>query len=377
MPPATSSKRDPRVDVLRGFALLMIFVDHIPNNLLSLATMHNFGFSDAAEVFVLLAGFSSMMAYGKVFERDGTRSGLRKIFMRLARIYLYQVALLLATLGVVFVWTRSYGLQPTIVAPILNHPVKGLAHALTLHAVPSYLDILPLYVVLFAAFPLIYFGLHRSVWLTLTFSALIWLAANLYPDFNLPNWIDGETWFFDPFAWQFLFTVGAALAMYSAGHGGALPRIPWLVWLCVIYLIFAFFEAAPWSAWHLPNLQIFGVPPPDKTHLDILRLLDMLALTYLLLSSQKALTIASMRSLRVIEACGRHSLEIFAAGCILALFGRLLFRTYGAGAAMQITVNVLGLVVMCLLGLYLERRRNAPAKASLQRSENKTQQFLA
>ncbi len=59
-----ASKRDLRVDVLRGISLLMIFIDHIPDNSLGLVTIHNFGFSDAAEVFVLLAGFSSMLAYG-------------------------------------------------------------------------------------------------------------------------------------------------------------------------------------------------------------------------------------------------------------------------------------------------------------------------
>jgi hypothetical protein len=45
---ASTSKRDPRIDVLRGLALLMIFVDHIPGNVLSLITLRNFGFSDAA-----------------------------------------------------------------------------------------------------------------------------------------------------------------------------------------------------------------------------------------------------------------------------------------------------------------------------------------
>src|SRR5580704_14279789 len=77
--PAVSSKRDPRIDVMRGMALLMIFVDHIPGNLLSSATLQNFGFSDAAEVFVFLAGMSSMLAYGKAFERDGAIGGLRRI----------------------------------------------------------------------------------------------------------------------------------------------------------------------------------------------------------------------------------------------------------------------------------------------------------
>src|ERR1700743_2832614 len=61
--PVRSSRRDPRIDVFRGLSLLMIFIDHIPQNALGVTTLHNFSFSDAAEVFVLLAGFSSMLAY--------------------------------------------------------------------------------------------------------------------------------------------------------------------------------------------------------------------------------------------------------------------------------------------------------------------------
>jgi hypothetical protein len=64
----------------------------------------------------------------------------------------------------------------------------------------------------------------------------------------------------------------------------------------------------------------------------------------------------------LLEACGRHSLEVFAVGCVLALFGRLLFRTFGAGPAMQITVNAVGLAIMCLVGLWLDRRRHAPLR---------------
>ena len=105
-----ASKRDPRIDVLRGIALVMIFVDHIPGNTLSLVTLRNFGFSDAAEVFVLLAGMSSMLAFGRVFEREGARSGLRRIVLRLARIYLFQIGLLLTTLAVVLLWTTHHQL---------------------------------------------------------------------------------------------------------------------------------------------------------------------------------------------------------------------------------------------------------------------------
>jgi hypothetical protein len=360
MPPVGASKRDPRVDVLRGLALLMIFIDHIPGNVISLVTMRNFGFSDAAEVFVLLAGFSSMLAYGGLFKRKGAGSGLRRIVLRLVRLYLFQIGLLLTTLGVVLIWTTHYQQQPIILAPILNAPAAGLAHALTLHAVPSYLDILPLYIVLLAAFPLVYIGLRKNVWLALCISAGVWLAANLGDNLNLPNWMDGKNWYFDPFAWQFLFTIGAALAMLSAAHDGALPRVKWLAWLCGIYLGLAFLVSAPWAEWHLPSLHPLTMPTPDKTHLSALRLLDMLALTYLLLSSTRLRALASGRSLRLLEACGRHSLEVFAVGCILALFGRLMFRTFGAGLVMQIPVNAIGLATMCLVGLWLERERYVP-----------------
>jgi hypothetical protein len=56
------SKHDLRVDAVRGISLLMIFADHASANILSRITLHNFGFADAAEIFVLLAGFSTMVA---------------------------------------------------------------------------------------------------------------------------------------------------------------------------------------------------------------------------------------------------------------------------------------------------------------------------
>ena len=67
--PAVRPPRDGRVDALRGVALLMMFVDHIPQNLLNRFTLRNIGFADAAEIFVLLAGFASMLAYGRVVRR--------------------------------------------------------------------------------------------------------------------------------------------------------------------------------------------------------------------------------------------------------------------------------------------------------------------
>lgn len=214
-----------------------------------------------------------------------------------------------------------------------------------------------LHIFLFATFPLVYFGLKASPAATVAVSASIWLAANLYSDLNLPNWITGAGWFFDPFAWQFLFTIGAALAIVSTRFGGNLPRIRWLVWSCVFYLIFALLEGATWRDWNLPDLRSIRIAPPDKTHLHVLRLLEMLALTYLVLSSAAFRAFVRHSVFKPIEACGRQSLEVFAAGCAFALFGRLLFRTYGEGVGIQVAVNLAGLAAMFSLALYLEHWR--------------------
>jgi hypothetical protein len=354
-----ASKRDPRIDVIRGMALLMIFVDHIPGNALGLATLRNFGFSDAAEVFVFLAGMSAMLAYGKGFQRDGTLGGLHRVFRRWGRLYLFHVGLFLTTCLIVLLWTTHYHLQPRFVAPIINAPISGLIRGLLLQALPSYLDILPLYLVLLAAFPLIYFGLRRNLWLALAASATLWLAANLNADLNLPNWINHGRWFFNPFAWQFLFTIGAAFALPTATDKRSVRRISWVAWLCIAYLGFAFLEAAPWADWNLPDLRPIILAAPDKTLLAPLRLLDVLSLAYLLLSSDGLRMLAGRRIFRPLEICGRHSLEVFAVGCIAALLGRLLFRTYGAGIEAQIAINVIGIAMMCVVGLWLEKRRTS------------------
>jgi hypothetical protein len=40
------------IDFWRDFALQTIFIDHVSGNIFSYATIKNFGFSDAAEIFV-------------------------------------------------------------------------------------------------------------------------------------------------------------------------------------------------------------------------------------------------------------------------------------------------------------------------------------
>lgn len=220
---AQQPRRDSRVDVLRGLALLMIFIDHVPGNLLSLITLRNFGFADAAELFVLLAGFASMAAYGRSFSRDGIMPGLRRVLLRCLHLYLFQALLLVTVLVVAGSWVHNIGAVPESDAAVVHAGLNGLQHGLTLQALPASLNILPLYIILLALFPLIYGLMTISPLGALLASCGLWLCVNLEPSINLPNWLDGQRWFFDPFAWQFLFVIGALGAVILRRYGGNLP----------------------------------------------------------------------------------------------------------------------------------------------------------
>ncbi|WP_144426429.1 OpgC domain-containing protein [Methylobacterium sp. ARG-1] len=354
--------RDARVDVLRGFALLMIFIDHIPRNAPASFTLHNLGFSDAAEIFVLLAGYSSMVAYGGLFGRAGIRATLVRIGRRCLRIYLFQAGLLLATLVIVRIWMDLTGLTPRFgVAPLLQMGLlPGLLRGLALNALPNYLDILPLYILLLALFPAIYFGMRRGIWGVLALSGTLWLAANVDHTLNLPNAaaVD-DGWYFNPFAWQFLFVIGAALAVAVRAGDGLLPWRNWAAALAFAYLAFGLLQGGSWGEWGLPDLRPLAIAGPDKSHVGPLRLLHILALTYLIFSAPAMRRLSGWRPLRLIDACGRHSLEIFAAGCLAALIGRILYRTFDATWPLQIAVNLTGLALMLGLAKLLDARAEA------------------
>lgn len=367
--------RDARIDVLRGLALITIFIDHVPANPLTFATMRNFGFADAAELFVILAGVSSMAAYGGAFERIGAGAGVRRVLARCLRLYVFQIGLLLTTLAVVHQWRAHLGLEPQNIDPFFERPLTAIGHALALHALPASLDILPLYIVLLGAFPLIYAGVRFQPWAALLLSAALWGAVNVDRNINFTNWLDGQGWFFNPMAWQFLFTLGVIGAVILRANGGGLPRRRGLVIASWAYLIGSCVIAAPWTVWGLAAWHPFAFDPADKTSLDPRRLLHILAVVYLVLSSPAFRQLAAAPALSWLARCGRHSLEVFALGTLLALVFRLLFETFGPSPLLKILVNVVGIGALVLLAFVLERRK-ARLATTLARADQRVTEIV-
>ncbi len=52
--PVPAGERELRLDLFRGIALWLIFIDHLPTNILTWFTIRNYGFSDATEIFIFI-----------------------------------------------------------------------------------------------------------------------------------------------------------------------------------------------------------------------------------------------------------------------------------------------------------------------------------
>jgi hypothetical protein len=85
--------RDLRLDLLRGFANWQVFINHIPNNMLNWIATENYGFSDAADLFIFISGFTALFVYARIMlERSALIAGTR-IFRCAWQIYVAQVLL--------------------------------------------------------------------------------------------------------------------------------------------------------------------------------------------------------------------------------------------------------------------------------------------
>jgi hypothetical protein len=350
---SSGSQRDLRIDFFRGLALLFIFVDHVPDNVGAKFTLRNFGFADAAEVFVLLAGFSAVLAYGRTFESQGFKAGFSRVLDRVREIYVWHLALLVVC-GVGLTFAASYFGNFAYMKNIGVHvfsddPTRSSVLAGLLVNQPNSLNILPLYIVLMLFWlPLVLWLLPRNPWQALVLSLGLWAAANLV-SVNLPSMQNPQGWVFNPFAWQLLITVGALTAHFY--RRGEIRYSAPLMWSAIAYLTFAFLFVAPWT--QVPGLQNARVFAPDmlgnldKTYLSLWRLANVVALGYLvliLLSPQTGWLTRPMA--RLVEDCGRYSLQIFCLGTVLSFAGWIVLVETGYGLGLQILVNFIGIGIL-------------------------------
>ena len=84
------------IDFFRGWALIVIFINHIPSNEWMLCTPSRFGFSDAAEIFVFLSGYAAALSYGRNFKNAGLSLTSLAVVYRCVQLYICYLVLFLA-----------------------------------------------------------------------------------------------------------------------------------------------------------------------------------------------------------------------------------------------------------------------------------------
>src|ERR1700677_3331104 len=88
-----TNERDLRLDLFRGIALWLIFLDHIPFNVVNWVTLRNYGFSDAAEIFVFISGYTAAFVYGRAMRERGPIAASARILKRGWQVYVAHVFL--------------------------------------------------------------------------------------------------------------------------------------------------------------------------------------------------------------------------------------------------------------------------------------------
>lgn len=368
-----SAARDLRVDFFRGVALWWIYTDHIPGDVLSDYSLRNFAMCDATEIFVLLAGYGAGLSYGMGLARNGTISTVADILRRAWVLYIAHIFLfVLFTAQVTYSATalnRLNYLSETRLDVLGDDPYRSILEALLLRFQPSLLNILPLYVVLLSFFA-------ATVWLLRWPRVLFGVSCATYlvvrmTEVNFPSWT-GEGWFFNPLAWQFLFTIGVLLAC-APMRMPSRPRILDALAIVVIaagMIVALVIDPRPrWLAWFTSSALHFLVIE-DKTNLYPFRLLSILALTWLVVRwvPFNAAWLKSRWTAPFVLA-GQNSLPVFCSGIVFGFIARLGLE-YDDRLWMQVGINMFGALGMVTVGAlaawYRTKNRSRTARVPSQ-----------
>jgi hypothetical protein len=372
-----SSERDLRLDLFRGLALWLIFLDHIPSNAVSWITIRNYGFSDATEIFVFISGYTAAFVYGRAMTTHGFIVATARVLKRAWQIYVAHVFLFAIYLAEITYVAHSFDnplyTEEMGMLDFMRNPDITILQALLLKFKPVNMDVLPLYIVLLAWFSPILWLLLRSPSIALMASAGLYALMWKF-EWNIAAYPSG-TWVFNPFAWQLLFVFGAWCALGGAQRLARWINSPVVVGLAAAYLLFAFSVA---MTWYFPRLG-FLVPkwlgeliyPIDKTNLDVLRILHFLSLAVITIwfvpPDWPAL---KSRVFWPAIVCGQHSLEVFCLGVFLAFAGHFMFTEVSNRLLMHVLVSAVGIAIMvgvaALISWYrrIERQGSGPRPPS-------------
>ncbi|WP_237213484.1 OpgC family protein [Falsiroseomonas oryziterrae] len=357
-------EREWRVDLFRGLALVMIFVNHIPDNPLTAFTTAAYGFSDAAEGFVLMAGIAAGLVFLKRLDTGGAPEVTARAWRRAFDLYAAHLLTVLLACAIV-AYAASVEGDPRLLGwinlgPVFDDTAAALVGVVLLGHQPGYLNILPMYVVFLLALPMLLPLAATRPGTLVGGSAVLWAVANHW-NINLPHYPSEDGWFFNPLAWQLLFVIGLVIGTRLARGLPVVPRSNALLAAAIAYLVVAAVisldEELIWPSLPLPWF-LYGL---DKTWLTLPRLLHALALALVLARLPVAELIALIDRRGVLVLLGRNALPVFCAGSVLAIAAQVARFVLEAGVALELALVLGGIALQLgLAGLlaWMDRSRS-------------------
>ena len=214
------------IDFWRGFALVTIFINHIPGPTFEHFTYRRLSISDSAELFVFLAGWALRHVVGR--PEDPTPAS-RLIFRLGGRAFtLYAAHMLIVMLAIAMLAARARlstmrcflsGTTPPPCSAIRRCAHRPGSCSAINWAISTYCRFMSS-----CCFSLPLIALvHRIApnWL-LPLSLAIYLFSLVFK-ITIPTWPTDGQWFFNPLCWQLIFVLGFTLSR-ERGLGGWVKR---------------------------------------------------------------------------------------------------------------------------------------------------------
>jgi hypothetical protein len=352
--------RDLRLDLFRGIANWAIFLDHIPDNVVNWITTRNYGFSDAADLFVFISGYTASFVYAKMMLDRGFVVGATRLFKRVWQLYVAHVVLFVIYIAAIGYVAQRYSDVEIInefnVAGLIENPIQTLIHGLLLSFKPLNLDVLPLYIVLMGLFPPVLWFMLRKPDLTMLASLFLYFAA-LHFGWNLRGYPAGE-WYFNPFTWQVLFMFGAWFALGGARASRSVINSPITLYLGGAYLIFALIMtmAGRFSDFGalFPSWLYDAFNPNDKTYLAPYRVLHFVIIAFFVTRFvPKEWPGLEWKVFEPVVKCGQQSLAVFCVGVFLSFVAHFTLIMSSGSFLAQVVVSAAGIAIMTIVAYYI------------------------
>ncbi|MGX4771959.1 OpgC domain-containing protein [Bradyrhizobium guangdongense] len=363
--------RDLRLDLFRGIANWAIFLDHIPDNIVNWITTRNYGFSDAADLFVFISGYTASFVYARMMLERGFIVGATRLTKRVWQLYVAHIILFVIYIASISYLALRFGDSEMInefnVAGLVDNATETLRQGLFLRFKPLNLDVLPLYIVLMGLFPPVLWFMLRKPDLTMVLSIILWLTARHF-SLNLTAYPAGQ-WYFNPYCWQVLFVFGAWCAMGGARRSMTLINAPVTLWLCLGYLLFALVMTMagrfPTLGGMFPEWLFSTFNPNDKTNLAPYRFIHFVVIVILVIRFvPKDWPGLEWKIFDPVIVCGQQSLAVFCVGVFLSFVGHFELSMSSGSLFAQLFVSIAGIAIMTTVAYYISwsKRQDKPLK---------------